>query len=359
MARFCMAGGGTGGHVIPALAVARELRTRGHEVYFVGTERGVENRLVPAAGFPLEHVELGGLKNVSALTRLASLWGLLRSTAGQFGRFGARRPDAVFSMGGYVAGPPVLAALLRRVPLVVMEPNAAPGFTNRYIGRWVARALVGFEETARFFPQGRTEVTGLPVREEFFELPVKPAAETFTVLITGGSQGSRTLNNAARESWPLFRKAGAKIRLLHQTGPAMFEELNAAWQGAGLEGEISPFIGDMPAAFAQADLVICRSGAGAVSEVAAAQKPSVMIPFPFAADQHQLRNAEAFERAGAAILSLDKDWTGERFFRIVMELAGGRTRLQAMGEAAKKLARRGAARRAADILEKAAQNRTG
>ena len=354
MARFCMAGGGTGGHVIPALAVARELRARGHEVYFVGTRRGAENRLVPAEGFQLEYVDLGGLKNVSALTKLASLWGLIRGTAVQFVRFGAGRPDAVFSMGGYVAGPPVLAALMRGVPLVVMEPNAIPGFTNRYIARWVKRALLSFEETERFFPRGRTEITGRPVREEFFAIPRKPAGEWFTVLITGGSQGSRTLNNAARVSWPMFKSSCAKVRLVHQTGPAMFEELKRDWDAAGMEGKISAFIADMPAAFADADLIVCRSG-GTVSEVAAAGKPSVMIPFPYAADQHQLRNAEAFERAGAAILSLDKDWNGERFFSIVTELAADRPRLEAMGEAARKLARRGAAKRAAEILEEAAQ----
>lgn len=354
MARFCMAGGGTGGHVIPALAVARELRARGHEVYFVGTRRGAENRLVPAEGFTLEYVDLGGLKNVSALTKLASLWGLIRGTAAQFARFGAQRPDAVFSMGGYVAGPPVLAALMRGVPLVVMEPNAIPGFTNRYIARWVNRALLSFEETKRFFPRGRTEITGRPVREEFFAIAPKPAGECFTVLITGGSQGSRTLNNAARDSWPMFKSSCAKVRLVHQTGPAMFEELKRDWDAAGIDGEISAFITDMPRAFTGADLIVCRSG-GTVSEVAAAGKPSVMIPFPFAADQHQLRNAEAFERAGAAILSLDKDWNGERFFGIVKELSADRPRLEAMGESARKLSRPGAAKRAAEILEEAAQ----
>jgi UDP-N-acetylglucosamine--N-acetylmuramyl-(pentapeptide) pyrophosphoryl-undecaprenol N-acetylglucosamine transferase len=357
MALFCMAGGGTGGHVIPALAVARELRTRGHEVYFVGTERGVEHRLVPAEGFPMEYVQLGGLKNVSAMTKVASLWGLIRSTSTQSRRYRERRPAAVFSMGGYVAGPPVLAALRRGIPVVVMEPNAVPGFTNCRIARWVSRALVTFPETTRYFPKGRTEVTGLPVRDEFFNLPVKPREDTFTVLITGGSQGSRTLNNAARQSWSLFRNAEAKIRLIHQTGTAMSAELNAAWRDAGLDGEISPFIQDMPAAFARADLIVCRSGAGAVAELAAAGKPSVMIPFPFAADQHQLKNAEAFERAGAGRMVPDRDWTGERMFTMISELAANSAQLAAMGEAARKLAKPGAAKRAADVLEEAAQNK--
>ena len=218
---FVMAGGGTGGHVIPAIAVAREVRRMGHEVLFVGTERGVENRLVPEAGFRLEKIRVGGIKNLGAVTRLVSLWRLARETVAQHARFGEWKPGAVFSMGGYVAGPPVLAALLRGTPVVVMEPNAVPGFTNRHIARWVNRALIGFEETARFFPAGRTELTGLPVREEFFALPPKSGGEEFTVLITGGSQGSRTLNDAARQSWPLFREAALPVRLIHQTGAPM------------------------------------------------------------------------------------------------------------------------------------------
>jgi UDP-N-acetylglucosamine--N-acetylmuramyl-(pentapeptide) pyrophosphoryl-undecaprenol N-acetylglucosamine transferase len=344
-----MAGGGTGGHVIPALAVARELRSRGYEVYFVGTERGVESRMVPADGFPIEYVQLGGLKNVGLMTKVSSLLGLLRGTWTQFRRFSARRPGAVFSMGGYVAGPPVLAALLHGIPLVVMEPNAVPGFTNRHIARWVKRALISFQETARYFPAGRAEVTGRPVREEFFAIPAKPAESTLTVLITGGSQGSRTLNLAARDSWPRFKSAGTPVRLIHQTGALMFDELKQGWENAGLDGEISAFISDMPAAFARADLIVCRSG-GTVSEIAAARKPSVMIPFPFAADQHQLRNAEAFQRAGACRLFLDKDWNGERMFQVTAELIENRAQLSAMGEAAGKLAKRGAASRAADIL---------
>src|SRR5580698_9389369 len=327
---FVMAGGGTGGHVIPAIAVAREVCRMGYQVLFVGTERGVENRLVPAAGFRLEKIRVGGIKNLGIATRLLSLWQLAGETSAQITRFREWKPAAVFSMGGYVAGPPVLAALLRGVPLVVMEPNAVPGFTNRWIARWVRRALISFDETKRFFPAGRTELTGLPVREEFFNLPLR-ANDEFTVLITGGSQGSRTLNEAARQSWPLFRKAGLLVRLIHQTGSPMFSALSNEFRETGLSGEVSAFIQDMPGAFAQADFVVCRSGAGAVSELAAAGKPSMLVPFPFASDQHQLKNAAAFERAGAARMSLDKDWNGQRFFDVVREMYRDRTRLQEMG----------------------------
>ena len=344
-----MAGGGTGGHVIPAIAVAREVCRMGYRVLFVGTERGVENRLVPAAGFRLEKIRVGGIKNLGIATRISSLWRLVSETAGQVARFREWSPAAVFSMGGYVAGPPVLAALLRGVPVVVMEPNAVPGFTNRWIARWVKRALISFGETARYFPAGRTELTGLPVREEFFNLPPRSNSE-FTVLITGGSQGSRTLNEAARQSWPLFKKAALPVRLLHQTGSPMYAALAIEFGETGLPGEVSEFIRDMPGAFAQADFIVCRAGAGAVSELAAAGKPSMLVPFPFAADQHQLKNAEAFQKEGAALMSLDKDWNGQRFFDVVRDLYVNRSQLAAMGEAARKLVSPGAARRAAEIL---------
>lgn len=347
-APFLLAGGGTGGHVIPLLAVARELRARGREVFFVGTERGIEARLVPEAGFSLELIHIGGLKSVGAARRLKTLWQLPAGIAQCASLIRKRRVAAVFSIGGYAAGPPVAAALLLRVPVVVMEPNAVPGFTNRHIARFVRRALISFEDTARFFPPGRTEVTGLPVRQEFFELPPKPRGEALGILITGGSQGSRTLNEAARASWPLFR--GARVRIVLQTGRGRHEELAAEFARTGLEGEVVPFIKDMPGAFAQADLIVCRAGAGAVAELAAAGKPAVLVPFPFAADQHQLRNAEAFARAGAARLVLDRDMTGPELFRIVQELAAAPDELGRMGAAARKLARPGAARRAADIL---------
>jgi UDP-N-acetylglucosamine--N-acetylmuramyl-(pentapeptide) pyrophosphoryl-undecaprenol N-acetylglucosamine transferase len=350
-----MAGGGTGGHIIPALAVARELRQRGREIFFVGTERGLESRLAPKDGFRLEFIRIGGLKRVGLRQAATTLFQLPISTI-QAGRLlDSNRVAAVFSMGGYVAGPPVIAALIRRVPVVIMEPNAVPGLTNRRIARFVARALISFPETARYFPRGRTEITGLPVREEFFALPPQPSNPNFTILITGGSQGSRTLNQAARQSWPLFRQSGLPLRIIHQSGHATFEELRSAFAESGIQGEVLPFIADMPAAFAEAHLIVCRSGAGAVAELAAAGKPSILSPFPFAADQHQLRNAEAFARAGAAWLVPDSEMTGARMFRTVSESAAEPGVLERMGRAARELAHPGAARRAADVLEEVAR----
>ena len=349
---FLMAGGGTGGHVIPALAVARELRARGHGVLFVGTERGLEARLVPGEGFELKKIHIGGLNRVGLRRKIATLIQLPFSTIGCCGV--VRGASAVFSMGGYVAGPVVMAGLLRGVPVVVMEPNAVPGFTNRAIGRFVSRALVSFAETAGYFPKGRTEVTGLPVREEFFRMVPKARGGTLNLLITGGSQGSRTLNRAGRESWPLFRQAGLPVRIVHQSGAGEAEKLREEFSRSGLEGEVVPFIADMPAAFAGADVVVCRSGAGAVSELAAAGKAAILVPFPFAADDHQTRNAEALERAGAARLVPDDQMNGEKLAAVVAELAGSSGVLERMGEAARGFAKPGAARRAAEVLEEVA-----
>jgi UDP-N-acetylglucosamine--N-acetylmuramyl-(pentapeptide) pyrophosphoryl-undecaprenol N-acetylglucosamine transferase len=313
----------------------------------------MEAELVPAEGFELQRIDIGGLNRVTMKQKLVTMVKLPITTLA-CGKF-VRTSSAVFSMGGYVAGPPVMAALLRRKPVVVMEPNAIPGFTNRVISRFVSRALISFAATESFFPKGKTETTGLPVREEFFRIPEKPRGDTLRVLITGGSQGSRTLNQAALASWPLFRQAGFPVRIAHQTGVRQFEELRAAFERSGIEGEIVPFITNMPEAFAAADLIVCRSGAGAVSELAAGGKPSILVPFPFAADDHQTANAEAMERAGASRLIRDAELTGDRLFAAIGEMSDPQV-LQRMSRAARQLAKPGAARRAAEILEEVAQS---
>jgi UDP-N-acetylglucosamine--N-acetylmuramyl-(pentapeptide) pyrophosphoryl-undecaprenol N-acetylglucosamine transferase len=348
-ATFVMAGGGTGGHVIPALAVARELRLRGHSVRFIGTRRGIEAKLVPAADFPIDWVEIGGLKRVGwrqTLTSLTELPVSIWQAARLLDR--ANPVTAIFSTGGYVAGPVLLAALWKRLPVVVMEPNAVPGFTHRQLARFIAKALVSFEETVRYFPKGRAEVTGRPVPEEFFAIRPKPRTEVVTVLITGGSQGSRTLNRAAEQSWSLWKRDS--VRLIHQTGSQAYEDLAPKFRASGIAGEISAFFEDMPRAFAQADLIVSRSG-GTVSEIAAAGKPSILVPLPTAADQHQLRNAQAFERAGAARLVLDSEMTGARLVEEVTRLTTEAGLLGEMGKSARALGRPGAAKRAADVLE--------
>ncbi len=346
-----MAGGGTGGHVIPALAVARELAARGHKPVFIGTRSGFEARLVPAVGFPIEWIEIGALQRSGAARILKTLAQLPASVLRSARLLGLHRASAVFSMGGYAAGPVVLAAILRRIPVVVMEPNAKPGLTNRMLARFPARVLVSFPEAARYFPAGRVEITGLPVRAEFFDLPDKVSGGEFTVLITGGSRGARSLNRAASQAWPLLAASGARLRLIHQTGADAYPELARGFAASGLAGRMTAFLDDMPAAFAEADLVVCRSGAGAVAELAAAGKPSILVPFPFAADDHQLHNAEAMVRAGAARLVRDAELSGERLATEIVDLLGRPEEMARMSGAARRMGRAGAAARAAELLE--------
>ena len=351
MATIVMAGGGTGGHVMPLLAVARQLAQDGHQSVFIGTRTGFEAKLVPPAGFPLEFIEIGGLNRVGMMRKIRSLAQLPLSVLRSRKLIEKHGASAVFSLGGYAAGPVVLAALWKKSPLVVMEPNAMPGLTNRKIGRFVRRALLSFPDATRYFPPGKSEITGLPVRSEFFQIAPKARESKMTVLITGGSQGSRTLNQAAAGSWKYFRETRCPVRFIHQTGAVAHAPLAQKFAESGMEGEVAPFIDDMPAAFARADLVICRAGAGAVAELAAAGKPSILVPLPTAADQHQLRNAEAFQKAGASVLVLDAEMDGGRLFEEVEKLRTHPELLHRMGERARAFAHPDAARRAAAVLE--------
>ena len=353
-----MAGGGTGGHVFPALAVANVLRDQGHEILFIGTREGMESRLVPAAGYPIEYIRVGGLNRVGIKQQLRTAVELPISSGIATGIIGNWRPDAVFSLGGYVAGPVVIAAVLRRIPLVIMEPNAMPGFTNRKVAPFVYRALVGFEEAAKWFPSGRTELTGLPIRAEFFTIKAKSAG-IFTLLITGGSRGARSLNRASRESWPFFQQGKTPIRIIHQSGTNEYEALSQEFKQTGLAGEVIPFITNMAEAFAGADVVLGRSGAGSVGEIAASRMPSILVPLPFAADDHQRKNAEALVRAEGAKMILDQELTGEKLYQEVEQLRANPERLVEMRVRLRMFARPGAAERAAAVLEEAAHNKMG
>ena len=356
---FILTGGGTGGHVFPALAVAQVLKARGHQVLFVGTPEGIEARLVPQAGYSIEFIHVSGLNRVGLRQQVQSAAELPISVFKAWLLLRRLRPQAVFSMGGYAAGPITIAAAFSGVPLIVMEPNAVPGITNRKLGKRVYRALVGFESARCWFPPGRAEVTGLPVRPEFFQI-TPPHNQIFTLLITGGSQGARTLNRAARESWPLFRDARAPIRIIHQSGAAehkaLADEFATTPTTLQIGGEVVPFISDMAQAFAQADLIIGRAGAGSVNEIAAAGMPAVLVPFPFAADDHQRKNAEALVKAGAARMILDHEFTGKRLFDEVELLRNNTGLLDTMRKNIRAFAHPGAAERAAEVLEEAAKS---
>lgn len=350
---FVLTGGGTGGHVFPALAVGRVLQQRGHRLLFIGTREGMEARLVPESGFEMAFIRSGGLNRVGVRRQLRTTMQLPASVSSAWKLLRKFRPKAVFSMGGYVAGPVMLGALFEKIPLIVMEPNAVPGFANRRVAGRVYRALLGFPAAAAWFPPQLTEVTGLPVREEFFQLQPKQGG-SFTILLTGGSRGSRTLNRASRESWPLFGKLGAEMRIIHQTGAAEHEALSTDFAATGIAGEIVPFISNMAAAFANADLVVARAGAGAVSEIAAARMPSLLVPLPFAADDHQRKNAEALVIERAARMVSDSEMNGERLFREVEALRNSPAELSAMRNNVQRFARPGAAERAAGVMEEAA-----
>jgi UDP-N-acetylglucosamine--N-acetylmuramyl-(pentapeptide) pyrophosphoryl-undecaprenol N-acetylglucosamine transferase len=340
--RALLAGGGTGGHVIPALAIAHELRARwGAEVAFVGTQKGIETRLVPAAGFVLKLIEVGALKNVSLATRLKTLFALPAAVVRSWKILQEFRPQVVIGVGGYASGPAMLAASLSSIPTVAFEPNVVPGFANRVVAPLVTTAVVHFEETGRYFR--RYVVTGVPVRHPFFELPARPVGERSTLLVFGGSQGAAAINRVVIESLPELAARVRGLRVIHQTGERDYNAAQAAYLHAPLAAEVSPFIDDMPAAFARADLIVCRSGASTVAEVAAAGKAAIFVPFPRAADDHQRRNAEALAARGAARLIPETELTRDRLVEAVAGLLNDPAARQRMTAAARAMAHENAA----------------
>jgi UDP-N-acetylglucosamine--N-acetylmuramyl-(pentapeptide) pyrophosphoryl-undecaprenol N-acetylglucosamine transferase len=347
-----LAGGGTGGHVIPALAIAQELQKLFRaEVLFLGTARGIENRLVPPAGFRLRWVDVGALKNVGLATRLKTAFALPRAVWDAGGILAAFRPDVVIGVGGYASGPAMLAAILRRIPTLAFEPNVVPGFANRIVARMVTAAAVHFEDTARYFRHA--QVTGVPVREAFFsDASQPPAHRAPTLLVFGGSQGAHAVNQAVLEAVPALWRKIPDLRVIHQTGERDYNEAAAAYTSLAGVAEAHRFIDDMPGFFAQADVLLCRSGASTVAEVAAAGKPAIFVPFPGAADDHQKRNAEALERAGAAVMLEQSQLTARALVETVAGLLGDRARLMRMGDAARQLSHPKAAK---DIAEMAAR----
>jgi UDP-N-acetylglucosamine--N-acetylmuramyl-(pentapeptide) pyrophosphoryl-undecaprenol N-acetylglucosamine transferase len=352
--RAILAGGGTGGHVIPALAIANELNKNYQaEVLFIGTARGIENRLVPAAGYPLQLVRVGALKNVSLMTRAKTAFDLPRAVWDAGRMLNEFAPDVVIGVGGYASGPAMMAALVKHIPTLAFEPNVVPGFANRVVARFVSGAAVHFEETAKYFRHA--EVTGVPVRRAFFEIPVladKKHGGTPTLLVFGGSQGAHAINEAMIRCLLELRRQAPGIHIIHQTGERDYNDALAAYGRLGGSAEVFKFIEDMPGAFARADLVVCRSGASTVAEIAAAGKPAIFVPFPRAADDHQRVNAEALARSGAAVVVEESKLEGVWLAETIAALLGDPRRLHVMSEAARGLAHPNAAR---DIAAMAAR----
>jgi UDP-N-acetylglucosamine--N-acetylmuramyl-(pentapeptide) pyrophosphoryl-undecaprenol N-acetylglucosamine transferase len=339
--KVLIAGGGTGGHVIPALAIARELRdAHGAEVRFVGTARGLETRLVPESGFALELIQVGQLKNVSLATRLKTLGDLPRGVAKCLSLLSTFQPDVVVGVGGYASGPAMLAAVLRRVPTLAFEPNAAPGLANRLIGRLVSAAAINFPETAHQFRNAK--VTGIPVRPEFFAIAPHIAGGAQRLLVMGGSQGARALNEALPKVAKALLDAVPMLTIEHQCGARHVQATEDAYAQSGADAGrflVSGFLSNAAEAIAEADLLLCRSGASTVAELCAAGRPALYVPFPQAADDHQRRNAEAMVAAGAADLLPESQMSADDLLPKLVSLLRAPDRLNQMGMHARSVAK--------------------
>jgi UDP-N-acetylglucosamine--N-acetylmuramyl-(pentapeptide) pyrophosphoryl-undecaprenol N-acetylglucosamine transferase len=347
--RVLIAGGGTGGHVIPGLAIARELKARYNaEVLFVGTARGMENKLVPQAGFGLMRVKVGALKNVSLLTRLRTMFDLPWAVVESRKIIRLFEPDVVVGVGGYASGPAMAAAIMMHFPTLAFEPNYVPGFANKIVGHRVSAAAVHFEQTQKFF--NNAQVVGVPVRPEFFQVQPLNRNHPPTLLIFGGSQGARAINQAMVAAAPQVLRQIPSLQIIHQTGEREYNDVQAAYQSAGIAAEVSAFIDDMPAAFARANLLLCRAGASTIAEATAAGKPAIFVPLPTAADDHQRRNAEAIAQGNAAVLVPQAELTPERLAQVITELFADTNRLKAMAERARALSHHDAAGRVARMV---------
>lgn len=348
-----IAGGGTGGHLFPGIALAQELMRRAPDaqVTFVGTERGIETRAVPKAGFDLELLPVSGLRRtgivglVKGLARLpVALW-----QAGSLVRRVA--PDVAVSVGGYAAGPAVLAAKLLGVPCVVMEQNAVPGFTNRVLGRLVDRVFASLPTDG--FPKRKVSVLGNPVRADLLSVRDEPYEPTDPprILVFGGSQGARALNEVWMQLAPRLPELG--WRLTHQTGAADAERVSAAYRDAGATVNVSAFIDDMASAYRDADLVVCRSGASTIAELTVCGRPAILVPFPYAVDDHQTANAQVLEASGGAIHVPQNALSPDTLIGTIESL--GPERLRRMAVASKTEGKPEAVARIADALKEVAR----
>ncbi len=361
--RVLIAGGGTGGHVYPGIAVARELAGRMPDavVTFAGTAKGIESRVVPREGFELDVLRSAGLKGASPAALLRGLALLPLSAIDAWRILSRRSPDVVIGVGGYSSGPVVLAAVLRRIPTLLLEQNAVPGLTNRVLARFVSAAAVTFESTVTYFGR-RGFVAGNPVRPEFFRprkdadahggfgqaQPGAAAAGLPRILIFGGSQGAHAINVAMVEAAPRLAAHPGGMAVTHQTGERDLERVRDGYRRAGLEARVEPFLFAMDREMSDADLVVSRAGATTIAELAAAGRPAVLVPLPTAADDHQRRNAEVLEAAGAAEVIGQKDLTGDHLAARLAALLGDPATLAAMSAAMRRLAKPEAARTIVD-----------
>ncbi|MEO1228569.1 MAG: undecaprenyldiphospho-muramoylpentapeptide beta-N-acetylglucosaminyltransferase [Myxococcota bacterium] len=347
-----IAGGGTGGHLFPGVALAEEITTRqaGNEVLFVGTERGLEARVIPELGYPLELIEVRGLKGKGVSARLQGLARIPVALVQSFRILSEFQPDVAIGVGGYASGPLILAAWMRGIPTAVLEQNTVPGVTNRILGRFVRAVFVMFEASRAFFPADKVQVYGNPIRRQLldnFLQPSSPREERFRILILGGSQGAHSLNLYMLEALESLDRS--RYRIVHQTGRKDEAEVRDRYLELGFDAEVRAFIEDMSGAYRQTDLVVCRAGATTLAEVMVAQRAAVLVPFPHATDNHQELNGQAMVDAGAALMFPERDLDGARLAAAINELASDPDRLSAMEAASASVGRPEAAREIIDF----------
>ena len=352
--KLLIAGGGTGGHVFPAIAIAQEWLSRGkeREVVLVGTQRGIEMKLVPAASLPLETIRVAGLKGKGGTTLLKNLAMLGAGLADAFGVVKRHRPAVAFGVGGYAAGPMLLATWLRRIPNVIFEPNAAPGFTNKVLAHLARRIATGYEVSAQAWG-AKAVVTGCPVRAEFFAIQPRKPEKPFRLLVTGGSQGALPVNRAFMEAAELLAKRKAEMQIVHQTGERDYNNVRAAYARHEMQVEVAPFLTNMAERFAWADVIVCRAGAITAAEVAAAGRAAIFIPFGRATDSHQLRNAQEMTNAGAGRLIAEPELNAERLTREIFSLLDQPAEIETLSTNAHKLAHPNAVHEIVNLIEEA------
>ena len=338
--RVIIAAGGTGGHIYPALAIANQLNSSyAAQILFVGTPRGLESRLVPQAGYALSLIQIGQLNQVSLRTKLRTMLDLPLSLIRCRKLLRDFRPHVVVGVGGYASGPTMAAAILMHLPTLAVEPNAFPGLANRVVGKRVTAAAINFAAAEKYFRN--PEVTGIPVRSDFFGLSPRPAGALPHLLIFGGSQGARALNILMPQIAAKLLEVVPGLTILHQAGARHADSTLAAYFASGAPSsrwQVLDFLDDMPKRFEAADLVLSRSGASTVAELAAAGKPSLLIPFPQSADDHQRKNAEAFVEAGASRMLIEANLTPSALLETLTEMLTDREALQRMSSAARGLA---------------------
>jgi UDP-N-acetylglucosamine--N-acetylmuramyl-(pentapeptide) pyrophosphoryl-undecaprenol N-acetylglucosamine transferase len=354
--KVLIAAGGTGGHIYPGIAVAKEIMARDaeSEVLFVGTARGLEKKIVPDNGFQLSLINSAGLKNVGIVGKLKGLMLLPKSFFEARQILNHFKPDVVAGAGGYVSGPVLMMAHFMGFPTMVMDSNALPGFTNRRLARFIDKAALTFEAAMPYFGD-KGVVTGNPVRSEFFDIETREPEFPLRILIFGGSQGARAINNAVLEALPLLKMYQSKLHITHQTGEMNYDDVSRGYeQHEWSEVDLRPYITNMVEAFAESDVIISRAGATTCAEVAAAGKAAIMVPLPTAADDHQRKNAEAMVKEGAACMLLQSELNGETLTWELLDMINKPERISKMGAAARRMARPDAAKVTVDLIEELA-----